>query len=74
MSTYESARPAAPATRLEQLRPALHPAFALDQGVEQLEFGRREADLRAIHEHTVGHLVDQIGRALSFRRSRARGP
>src|SRR5229473_1090640 len=44
---------------LEQLRAALHPAFALDQRVEQLEFRGREVDLRAVHEDAMCHLVDE---------------
>src|SRR6266851_6918835 len=45
--------------RLEQLRAALHAAFALDQGMEQLELSRCEVDFRAVHKDPVGHLVDQ---------------
>ena len=39
--------------RFEQLGAALDAPFALDQGAQQLELGRREVDLRRVYRHPV---------------------
>src|SRR5437762_14058369 len=44
--------------RLEQLGPALHAAFALEQRAQQLEFGGGEHDLDTVERQTVGGRVE----------------
>jgi len=43
----------------EQLGAALHAAFALDQGTQQFELGRRELDLRGVHRDPVRAAVQR---------------
>src|SRR2546427_7875025 len=44
---------------LQQLGTALHSAFALDQGAQQLELGRGQLALRAIHRDAVRRAVQE---------------